>query len=125
MRTTRARPRTSASKYSRLVVVMTACVLSKKYPKENPAAAVELAHHVVKEQDGILPGLRPHVVPGGELEGERREPLLTLRTERRHIDSAEQHLEVVPVRTDRRRAPFDVRAVRPSERLRVAFEGAL
>src|SRR5918998_2241014 len=88
-----------------------------------PPALVELAHHVVEEQDRVLTRLGPDVVPGRELERERRQPLLPLRPERREVDAAEQDLEVVPVRPDGRGAALDVGAVRLFERLRVAVEG--
>src|SRR5919199_366996 len=65
------------------------------------AALVELAHDVVEEQHGVLPRLPPHVVARGELERERREPLLALGAEGGEVHPAEQDLEVVAVRPDR------------------------
>src|SRR5918997_5654116 len=88
------------------------------------AALVELAHHVVEEQDRVLPRLRQQVVLGRELERERRQALLTLRTVGGQAHPAEQDLEVVPVRTDRGGASFDVGAVRLSERLSVPVQGS-
>jgi hypothetical protein len=82
-------------------------------------ALVELAHHVVEEEYGILPRLPPRVVPRRELERERRQPLLPLGTVGRQVYPIEQNLEVVPVRPDGGRAAFDVGAVRLSERLGV------
>src|SRR5829696_42374 len=86
------------------------------------AALVELAHHVVEEEDGIIPHLPPHVVPGRKLERKRRQPLLPLRPERGEVYPAERDLEVVPVRTHRGRPALDVGAVRLSERLGVLIQ---
>src|SRR5918997_1517563 len=58
----------------------------QKIPGEKvPPALVELAHNVVEEQDRVLPRLGPYVVPGGELESERCQPLLPLRSKRREV----------------------------------------
>src|SRR5918995_6942273 len=84
-----------------------------------PAALVELAHHVVEEEDGIIPHLPPQVVPGCELERQRRQPLLPLRPERGEVYPAERDLEIVPVGTNRGGPALDVGAVRLCERLGV------
>src|SRR5215211_3420728 len=88
-----------------------------------PPLFVELAHHVVEEQDRVLPHGPPHVVPRRELQRQRRDPLLPLGPEGGQVYPAEQDLEVVPVRPDGGRPTLDVGAVRLSERLGVLFEG--
>src|ERR671911_1371187 len=46
-----------------------------------PPPFVEFAHHVVEEQDRVLPHSPPHVVPRCELQRQRRDPLLPLGPE--------------------------------------------
>src|SRR5918993_539621 len=88
-----------------------------------PPPLVELAHHVVEEQDRVLPHSRPHVVPRRELERQRRDPLLPLGPEGGQVHPTERDIEVVPVRADRSGPTFDIGAVRLSEHLGVLFEG--
>src|SRR5215210_3688474 len=97
------------------------CALQEVLREVLPAALVELAHDVVEEQDGVLPHRPPHVIPGRELERQRREPLLPLRPERGQVYAAERDLEIVPVRAHRGGPAFDVGAVRLCERLGVVF----
>ena len=87
-----------------------------------PASLVELTHHVVKEEYGVLSGLGAQVLPGRELQGKCSEPLLTLRPLGRHAHPPEEHREVVPVRSDRGGATLYIGPTRFSECLRVLFQ---
>ena len=103
---------------------MTAWVLSRKYPARY--SLLRSSSSLItssKRRMGSSPTSPPHVVPGRELERQRRQPLLPLRPERGEVHPAEQDLEVVPVRSHGGRAALDVGAVRLSERLGVLFEG--
>ena len=68
-------------------------------PQEVPggvplAALVELAHHVVEEQDWVLPRLPSQILPRRELQRQRRQPLLPLRPVGRDAHLAEEHRQV-------------------------------
>src|SRR3712207_284768 len=86
-----------------------------------PALLVKLAHHVVEEQDWVMPGLPPQILPCRELQGQRRQPLLALRPIGRQARPAEKDRKVVPVRPDRGGATLYIGAVCLSEGLGVPF----
>src|SRR5581483_2306500 len=67
------------------------------------ALGVELAQHVVEDQDRGVAAPRAHDLVFGDLQGEYRRALLTLRPERRQGLPLDEQPQLVAVRTDERR----------------------
>ena len=91
------------------VAVISACPPSVELGDQPPPAlGIELAHHVVEEQQRELaPGV-PQRLAFGEQEREQPEPLLALRAVAPQRSAAERDLDLVPMRAEARVAAGDV-----------------